>query len=108
MFVPIIYTKNPQDTAQLLAVMAKREQDKTPTNFTPHALKPKSLKEQQEYLISSFPSLGTHTAKKILEHFHTIENLINANLDQLTKIDGVGPITAKRIKEICTTKYKNA
>ena len=55
--VPVLYTKNPQDTAGLLAVMAKREQGKE-VDFSLHALKPKSVREQQEFIVSAFPNIS--------------------------------------------------
>ena len=102
--VPVLYTKNPQDTAGLLAVMAKREQD-TSRDFSYHEHKPHSLKEQQEFLVSSLPGVGVQTARSLLEHFGTIKELVNANYGQLTVIKGIGEKTAERILNLFKEEY---
>jgi len=103
--VPVLYTKNPQDTAGLLAVMAKREQD-TSRDFSLHEKKPHSLKEQQEFLVSSLPGVGVQTARLLLENFGTIKNLVNASPEQLTSIKGVGEKTTERILSLVKEEYE--
>lgn len=102
--VPVLYTKNPQDTAGLLAVMAKREQDKS-RDFSYHEHKPQSIKEQQEFLVSSLPNIGVQTARLLLEHFSSIKNLINAKKDEITNIKGVGDKTADKLTKLFAEEY---
>ena len=84
--------------------MAKREQD-TSRDFSYHEHKPHSLKEQQEFLVSSLPGVGVQTARSLLEHFGTIKELVNANYEQLTAIKGVGEKTAERILNLVKEEY---
>ena len=102
--VPVLYTKNPQDTAALLVVMAKREQGKE-IDFSPHSLKPKSVCEQQEFIVSSFPNIGMQTARILLEHFGSIKNLVNASEAQLTELKGIGDKTAKQLVKMFEEEY---
>src|SRR3989344_3246855 len=103
--VPVLYTKNPQDTAALLAVMAKREQGKE-IDFALHSLKPKSMREQQEFIVAAFPNIGTQTAKTLLEHFGNIKNLVNATEAQLTELKGIGDKTAKQLVKMFEEEYR--
>ena len=103
--VPVIYTKNPKDTAALLAVMAKREQDKD-SEFTYHVQKPKSGSSQLEYVVSSLPGIGVSMARKLLLHFGSIKELMKANQEKIVSIEGVGPKTAETIITIIEKKYK--
>ncbi|MBI2125086.1 DEAD/DEAH box helicase [Candidatus Woesearchaeota archaeon] len=102
--VPVLYTKNPQDTAALLAVMAKREQGKE-IDFALHSLKPKSVREQQEFIVAAFPNIGTQTAKTLLEHFGSIKNLVNATEAQLTELKGIGDKTAQQLVKMFEEEY---
>ena len=45
------------------------------------------------------PHVGAKTAKILAAHFHTLDNMINADVDTLTNIDDIGGIIAKSIKE---------
>ena len=103
--VPVLYTKNPKDTAGLLAVMAKREQNKS-RDFSYHVSKPQSIKEQQEFLVSSLPFIGVQTARLLLENFGSIKTLINSNKEDITSIKGVGEKTADRLIKLFEEKYK--
>ena len=103
--VPILYTKNFKDTAALLAVIAKREQIKQLKEVTLHTQKPLTLKEQQEYIISSLPGVGPTLSKPLLKKFKTVKKVINASEDKLKKIDLIGEKKAKRIKEVLESDY---
>jgi Fanconi anemia group M protein len=102
--VPVLYTKNPKDTAGLLAVMAQREQNKE-RDFSLHERKPHSAKEQQEFFVSALPSIGIQTARLLLEHFETIKNLVNASREEITSIKGVGDKTADKLLSLFEEKY---
>ncbi len=102
--VPVLYTKNPKDTAGLLAVMAQREQNKE-RDFSYHERKPHSLKEQQEFLVSSLPGIGVQTAKLLLEHFGSIKALVNASQEEMEEIKGVGEKTAEKLVKLFGEGY---
>jgi len=103
--VPVLYTKNSKDTAALLAVMAKREQDQN-RDFSYHAAKPRSTTEQQEFIVSSLPGLGAQTAKTLLEHFKSIKNLVNSSAEELKSIKGIGDKTSQTLLEIFEREYQ--
>ena len=103
--IPVLYTKDPKDTAALLAVMAKREQDKN-REFSYHAAKPRSIKEQQEFIVSSLPGMGVQTSRLLLENFKTIKSLVNASEKELISIKGIGEKTVKSLLEIFELEYK--
>ena len=103
--IPVLYTKDPKDTAALLAVMAKREQDKN-REFSYHAAKPRSIKEQQEFIVSSLPGMGVQTSRLLLENFKSIKSLVNASEKELISIKGIGEKTVKSLLEIFELEYK--
>ena len=102
--VPVLYTKNPKDTAGLLAIMAKREQERSRELSFPGS-KPRTVQEQQEFVVSSFPGIGMATAKKLLLEFKSLKNLVNSTKEELVKIDGVGDKTADRLLELFKKEY---
>jgi len=98
--IPIINTKNFRETTEMLITIAKREQ-KEGSNFSPHSQKRGiSLKDQQEYFISSLPDIGLKLAKELLDKFKTPKNIINASQEELKKIDKIGEIKAKKLKDV--------
>ncbi len=103
--VPIIYTKNYKDTVSFLEIILKRlEKGIKPISLLKRK-KGFTLKEQQIYLIESLPGVGPTIAKNLLKKFKTIKNIINADEEELLKIDKLGPIKIKLIKKIIEKKY---
>ena len=105
--VPILYTKNPKDTAQLLNIIAKREQEEIGVSFNVHPEKKNlSIKEQQEYIVSSLPGVGVVLAKPLLKHFKSVKNVVNAEQKELEKVEKIGKKKAERIKDIVDRDYQ--
>jgi Fanconi anemia group M protein len=106
--IPILQTKNFKETAALMGIIAKREQEETAKDFTPHAEKrTSSLKEQQEYIVSALPGVGATLAKPLLKKFKTIKKLINAKKEKLEKITKIGPKKAQAIKDVVEKEYES-
>lgn len=97
--VPIIFTKNYEDTAKFLSVLSKRKSNEHPLN-----VKKKNLnkKEQKQFIIEGFPGIGPKTAKKLFKKFKTIKNIINASEEELKEVIGK---KAENIIKIIEGKY---
>ncbi|MBS3147888.1 DEAD/DEAH box helicase [Candidatus Woesearchaeota archaeon] len=105
--IPIIQTKNEQDTAELLITIAKREQEENKKEFSPHAdRKPMTLKEQQEYLVSALPSVGPVLARELLCKFGSIAFVFAASEKELLEVQGVGEKIARGIRELVLSQYQ--
>ncbi|MBW2982623.1 DEAD/DEAH box helicase [Candidatus Woesearchaeota archaeon] len=104
--IPVLFTKNPKESAALLMAIAKREQEETGKDFSMHAdRKPLSLKEQQEYVVSALPNVGGTLAKELLRKFKTVKKIVNAKEEKLQKVGKIGEIKAKKIREILDNEY---
>jgi ERCC4-type nuclease len=106
--IPILHTKNFKDTAMLLNIIAKREQDETNKDFSMHpGKKALSIKEQQEYIISSLPGVGSVLANPLLKYFKSVKNVINADQKELEKVEKIGKKKAERIRDIADREYQS-
>ena len=104
--VPIIPTEDQEDTASLIRLLASREgREGREPKLHGHKTA-RTLKEQQEYLISAIPSVGPSVAKNLLRHFGSIERVIAASMEELQEVDMVGPKIAERIRELVGGEYK--
>jgi ERCC4-related helicase len=104
--IPVIFTKNPKETAAYIIFIANKEQNPDMQDYQMHTAKPITDKEQQEYIISSLPGIGGRLAPDLLKHFKTVKNIINAEETDLRKVDLIGEVKAKRIKDIINKEYK--
>jgi Fanconi anemia group M protein len=107
--IPIIFTKNADETAEFILAIAKREQEVRDRGVTLHSGKTKmTLKEQMEYVVSAISEIGPVIARNLLEHFQTIENIAKASEEELMKVPKVGKKIARRIVTLMKTPYSEA
>jgi len=104
--LPIIPTRNPEDTAAMIHRLAVREADKTSQDVQVRTeKKPLTLKEQQLFIVESLPHVGPVTARKLLEEFKSVGGVFSASADDLKKVDGIGDKIAKHIRTIIESDY---
>jgi ERCC4-related helicase/ERCC4-type nuclease len=105
--VPVIFSRDEEDTAALISIIAKREQIDSKRDINLHGKKTAAtLKEQQEYLVSAISDIGPAVARNLLRHFGSVERIMAASHEELRKVELVGPKTADRIKEVVSGEYK--
>lgn len=80
--VPIIFTKDYKDTAKFLSVLAKRVGKEASLNVMKKSL---NKKERLQFILEGFPGIGPKNAKKLLEKFGTIKEIINTPVEELEK-----------------------
>ncbi len=97
--IPIIFTKNYQDTAKFLSVLSRKKPREIPLNVNKKNL---SKKERVQFIIEGFPGIGPKTAIKLLKKFRTVKNVINAPEPELREVIGK---KAEIFKKIIEGKY---
>jgi len=105
--ISVVHTRGEDDTAEMVETIAEREQTDNDREVSAHGEKAaKTLGEQQEYVVSSIADVGPVTARSLLEEFGTVEAVMTAREDDLTEADGVGQVTAERIREVVGSDYQ--
>jgi Fanconi anemia group M protein len=105
--IPLIQTKTVKETSNLIALIAKQEQTLS-SSYHMHSAKPLTLKEQQEFIVASLPGIGPALAKPLLAEFRSVSRLFNATTDDLKQVPLIGPVKAKKIKEVIDSPYGDA
>ncbi|MFH1608081.1 MAG: ERCC4 domain-containing protein, partial [archaeon] len=83
--IPMIFTQNYKDTARFIERIAKKKQTEMSIRAKKKSL---SKKEQMQFILEGFPGIGPKAAKKLLEEFNSIKNIINTSEEELTKVIG--------------------
>jgi ERCC4-related helicase/ERCC4-type nuclease len=104
--VPIIPTEDRDETAAVISLLAQREMREGREPKVHGHKTARTLKEQQEYLISAISSVGPTVAKNLLKHFGSVEKIMTASSEQLQEVELVGPKIAQRIRELVGGDYK--
>lgn len=78
--VPIIFTKNSNDTAKFISVLAKKQEREVSLNISKKTL---TKKERLQFILEGFPKIGPKTAKKLLAEYKTLSQIFNTPLEEL-------------------------
>lgn len=98
--VPILFTENAIETAQLIAKIARREQKvrKKPKFST--QISGKNDNEIREALLTAIPGINRSRAQNLLEVFGTVKEISNSNEKELRSCPGIGRELARRLLRI--------
>jgi Fanconi anemia group M protein len=102
----VLRTDDETETAELLRVVATREQEDADRTVSVHGEKSsKTLAEQQEYVVAAVAEVGPVTAQSLLEELGSVEAVMTADVETLKEAEGVGDVTAERIREVVASDY---
>lgn len=104
--VSVYFTPDADETAETVRMLARREQKENDREVNRHGEKSTdSMPEIQEYIVSSIPEIGPVLAGDLLAAFGTVQAVMNASVEDLIEVDGVGEKTAETIKTVSTAEY---
>lgn len=84
--IPIIYTKDEEDTANFLILTAKRYEKPRPEIPLRHSKTFKTTEEQKQFILEGFPGIGPAAAINLLDKFPTLKEIFNTTEEQLKPI----------------------
>ncbi len=106
--VPVIFTRNPKETAKLISSLVKRENtQKRPVRLVT-AKKSTSVGERQRMIIETLPNVSSRLSQRLLEHFGSVKNVIDAEVEDLIRVRGIGRRTAEEIYDLVNRKFQNS
>ncbi|MBI2579934.1 MAG: hypothetical protein HYW27_03455 [Candidatus Aenigmarchaeota archaeon] len=107
--MPILWTRNQLETADMLLSIAKREQADSRREISIRGKRrARSMNEQQEFLLAGLPLINSKKAKSLLKHFGTPEKVFAAGEDDLRKAEGIGEELSRKIRKILTSEYEKS
>ena len=104
--IPVLTTKDASETADLLHVIAKREQREDKKDVAVRTEKTQmSVKERQQFLVEGLPNVSAVIAKRLLSHFGSIKDIANASEKELMEVNGVGKNISSEIIKLLNAHY---
>jgi len=103
--ISVIWARNARDSAEILRLMARREQIERKRRVALRRSPARTLEEDMERVLASIPGIGPETAKKLLAKFGTLRNVFNAEREQLMEVRGVGPRLAEFLHDFVRRAY---
>ena len=104
--IPIMFAPTEDETAELLHVLARREQEERNKGVSLRGgRKLFSPDEQKQYFIEGLPNVGPKLAKSLLNHFGSCGAVLEASLEDLQRVDKVGKKKAEGVRELIEGDY---
>jgi Fanconi anemia group M protein len=106
--IPILPTRDEKETAAILAIVARREQlEQTREVAIRGSARKLTLPEQQRFIVEGLPGVSAVLAKRLLEHFGTVERVMGASEKELQEVHGIGTEKAKEIRRVLKSIYES-
>ena len=104
--IPVLTTKDALETADLLKVIAQREQREDKKAVAVRGEKTQmSIRERQQFIIEGLPNVSAVIAKRLLNHFGSVKDIANATEKELLEVKGIGKNIASDIIKLLNANY---
>lgn len=100
--IPIIFTKDEEDTVDFLILTAKRYEKQKTQNSIRQSITHGTPEEQRQFILEGFPGIGPIVAKNLLTKFKTLKKIFNATENQLKKIKKFNDKKIKKFLSLLT------
>ena len=103
--IPVLFFDDESEFAHYVYSAAWREQlapeKETKLRFEKHSM---GEQELRRFIVESLPGIGPKTAKALLEHFGSVENVFTAEEEELAEVEGVGAATARVLRKLISSR----
>ncbi len=94
--VPIIFSKDEKETALYLSILSRKKKKEVSIRASK---KFRNKKEQLQYILEGFPGIGPKTAKKLLNNYKTLQNILSQDINELKNLIGKKAETFDLLKQ---------
>ena len=96
--IPVLRALVPEETAQLIVYAGRQARRIADGGLPRPGYRPKGKRKQQLHILQSLPGVGPTRAARLLDHFGSVEKVLNASRKDLETVSGIGGDTARGIR----------
>ncbi len=98
--VPIIFTKDQEETADYLILLAKRFEKQTQEAGIRQSKSFQSLHERKQFILEGFPGIGPKLANQLMKDYSSLNKIFTLSTEELKLIKGLDDNKIKTFKQI--------
>jgi hypothetical protein len=104
--VSVLATPSPEETAALIAMIARQEQVGIPEISLIPKRKAVDVPDMQRRIIEMLPGSGMVMARQLLRHFGSVRRIVNATEEELLELPGLGPKKVRQMIQVLRAEYE--
>ena len=105
--VSVLSTPNVDETAALIAMIARQEQMGIPDiSFIPKR-KATDLPDMQRRVVEMLPGCGMTMARELLHYFGSVGRIVSATKEELCSLKGIGARKAAQMHKVLSAEYES-
>ena len=103
-YIPILFSNSKEESANILVAIGKQNEKNLDVVSLRSGDRPKKLQTKQLYILQGLPGVGPTLAKRLIENFSSVSKIMKASIDELAKIEGLGKVSARKIRDVLDTE----
>ena len=105
-YVPVIFSRTKEESKDIMVMIGKQEEACMDVVPLRHGYRPRRLRSKQLFILQGLPKVGPTMAKRLLVHFKTVSNVVNATVEDLMKVEGIGKVSAEKIRAVLDLEWE--
>jgi ERCC4-type nuclease len=97
--LPVLWARDPEDSLRILRFLAHQHRT-SDGGLKRYDRRPKRVGSRRLYLLQGLPGVGPALASRLLLEFGSVERVMTAEEQELTRVRGIGRQKAARIREL--------
>jgi ERCC4-type nuclease len=104
--LPVLFTRSTGETAEILLAMGRQDLKYRDVVLLRGGYRPRRLRTRQLYLLQGLPRVGPVMAKRLLEHFGSLAEMLNSPARELAAVRGIGPKRTLLIRGVLNDHFE--
>ena len=104
-YIPTVFSRSKEDTRDIFLMIGRQEKASMDVVPLRGSYRPRRLKSRQLFVLQGLPKVGPTVAKRLLAHFGSVSSVMNATVEDLMQVEGLGRISAERIREVLDSEW---
>lgn len=96
--LPLLRATDPAETARLMLFAARQARAFARGAIPRHGRRPRGKSRLQSHILQGLPRIGPERAKRLIDHFGSVEAVIAADAEALMQVRGIGAEVAEVIR----------
>jgi Fanconi anemia group M protein len=104
-YIPILFSRSKEDTRDIFLMIGRQEETCMDVVPLRGGYRPKRSKSRQLFILQGLPKVGPTVAKRLLAHFGSVSSVMNATVEDLMEVEGLGKISAEKIRDLLDSEW---